>query len=428
MNAQSVTNVYEEYRWRGMIYDSTEGLDEILAREKVSVYIGFDPSAPSLHIGHLIPIIGLVHLQRYGHTPIPVVGGGTGLIGDPSGKTAERPLLSKEELSFNLEGIREQLSRFLDFETKTNPAVMVNNADWLCTVSLTDFLRDIGKYFSVNAMLGKESVSGRLGRDGISYTEFSYLLLQAYDFLTLYEQYNCTAQMGASDQWGNITAGIDLIRRLHGAKAHGLVFPLLTTTSGTKFGKSEGESVWLDAEQTSPYQFYQHLINTEDSDVVNYLKFLTLLSQPEIEELAELVKSRPEKREAQKKLAQEVTRLVHGETALKKAEQATAILFGERIENVDLQDLLDIFSAAPSIKMDRSGFSGEGMPLIDLAVSAELAKSRGEARRTIEGGGIYLQNVREADVKRTVSLEDAIEGQALVLRKGQREYRLILVS
>ncbi len=428
MNAQSVTNVYEEYRWRGMIYDSTEGLDEILAREKVSVYIGFDPSAPSLHIGHLIPIIGLVHLQRYGHTPIPVVGGGTGLIGDPSGKTAERPLLSKEELSFNLEGIREQLGRFLDFETKTNPAVMVNNADWLCTVSLTDFLRDIGKYFSVNAMLGKESVSGRLGRDGISYTEFSYLLLQAYDFLTLYEQYNCTAQMGASDQWGNITAGIDLIRRLHGAKAHGLVFPLLTTTSGTKFGKSEGESVWLDAEQTSPYQFYQHLINTEDSDVVNYLKFLTLLSQPEIEELAELVKSRPEKREAQKKLAQEVTRLVHGETALKKAEQATAILFGERIENVDLQDLLDIFSAAPSIKMDRSGFSGEGMPLIDLAVSAELAKSRGEARRTIEGGGIYLQNVREADVKRTVSLEDAIEGQALVLRKGQREYRLILVS
>lgn len=428
MNAQPVTNVYEEFKWRGLIYDSTEGLDEILARDKVSVYIGFDPSAPSLHIGHLIPIIGLVHLQRYGHTPIPVIGGGTGLIGDPSGKTAERPLLSKEELSFNLEGIREQLGRFLDFETKTNPAVMVNNADWLCTVSLTDFLRDIGKYFSVNAMLGKESVSGRLGRDGISYTEFSYLLLQAYDFLTLYEQYNCTAQMGASDQWGNITAGIDLIRRLHGAKAHGLVFPLLTTTSGTKFGKSEGESVWLDAEQTSPYQFYQHLINTEDSDVVNYLKFLTLLSQPEIEELAELVKSRPEKREAQKKLAQEVTRLVHGETALKKAEQATAILFGERIENVDLQDLLDIFSAAPSIKMDRSGFSGEGMPLIDLAVSAELAKSRGEARRTIEGGGIYLQNVREADVKRTVSLEDAIEGQALVLRKGQREYRLILVS
>ncbi len=428
MSAQPDTSVFEEFKWRGLIYETTEGLDEILAKEKVRVYIGFDPSAPSLHVGHLIPIMGLVQLQRHGHTPIPVIGGGTGLIGDPSGKTTERPLLTKEELSFNLEGIREQLSRFLDFEANTNPAIMVNNADWLCTTSMTDFLRDIGKHFSINNMLGKESVSGRLGRDGISYTEFSYLLLQAYDFLTLYEQYDCTVQMGASDQWGNITAGIDLIRRKHGFRAHGLVFPLLTTTGGTKFGKSEGESVWLDAEQTSPYRFYQHLINTDDNDVVAYLKFLTLLSRPEIEEMGEAVKTRPEKREAQKRLAQEVTRLVHGETALTRAEQATAILFGERIENVALNDLLDIFAAAPSIEMEKSGFSGDGMPLIDLVVSAGLAKSRGEARRTIEGGGIYLQNVREPDVKRTVSLEDALEGKAIVLRKGQKEYRLVLIS
>jgi tyrosyl-tRNA synthetase len=421
-------NVFDEFKWRGLIYDATEGLNDILAREKISVYIGFDPSAPSLHVGNLIPIMGLVHMQRYGHTPIPVIGGGTGLIGDPSGRATERPLISKEQLNFNLEGIREQLSRFLDFKVKTNPAIMVNNADWLCTISLTDFLRDIGKHFTVNAMLAKESVKTRLNGEGISFTEFSYLLLQSFDYLTLFEKYNCTLQMGASDQWGNITSGIDLIRRIHGARAYALVFPLLTTTSGTKFGKSVGGSVWLDEKQTSPYNFYQYFINSEDSDVITYLKFFTLLSHTEIEELTEAVKARPEKREAQKTLAQEVTRMVHGESALKKAEEATAALFGGRIENLGLQDILDIFASAPSTKMNKSGFSNEGMPLVDLIIATGLAKSKGEARRTIEGGGINIQNIRETDVKRMVSAQDAIEGKALVLRKGQKEYRLVLIS
>ncbi len=421
-------NVYDEFKWRGLIYDSTEGLNEILAREKVAAYIGFDPSAASFHVGNLIPIIGLVRMQQYGHTPIPVIGGGTGLIGDPGGKSTERPLMTKEEIDANLEGLREQLSRFLDFDSKTSPAVMVNNADWLCTIGMTDFLRDIGKHFSVNSMLAKESVSNRLGKDGISFTEFSYLLLQAYDFLTLYEQYNCTLQMGGSDQWGNITAGIDLIRRLHGPKAHGLVFPLLTTSGGSKFGKTESGSVWLDANLTSPYRFYQYWINTDDNDVITYLKFFTLLSQPEIEELAGSVKSQPEKREAQKKLAQDITRRTHGDTALQKAEHASSVLFGEQVGNLNLQDLLDIFAEAPSVRINRSQFQGEGMTLVDIATSTGLAQSKGEARRIIEGGGIYLQNIRVTDVKRRISLQDAIEGQAFVLRKGQKEYRVVLAS
>jgi len=421
-------NIYDEFKWRGLIYDTTEGLSEILTREKVTAYIGFDPSAPSLHVGSLIPIMGLVHMQRYGHTPIAVIGGGTGLIGDPSGKSHERPLMTKEELNANLEGVREQLSRFLNFHTKINPAMMVDNADWLCTINLTDFLRDIGKYFSINSMLAKESVSNRLGKDGISFTEFSYLLLQAYDFLVLYEKYNCTVQMGASDQWGNITAGIDLIRRLHGARAYGLVFPLLTTASGTKYGKTESGPLWLDAKRTSPYRFYQFWINTDDKDVVTYLKYFTLLSPSEIEELAEAVVSQPEKREAQKKLAQEVTRLVHGDTALSKAEQASRILFGEQVNNLDLQDLLDIFATAPSIKIDKSQFYGDRMTLVDLVTSTGLAQSKGEARRIIEGGGIYLQNIRVTDTRRTISLQDALEGQAFILRKGQKEYRVALIS
>jgi tyrosyl-tRNA synthetase len=421
-------NVFDEFKWRGLIYDATVGLSDILAREKVSAYIGFDPSAPSLHIGSLIPIMGLVHMQRYGHTPIAVPGGGTGLIGDPSFKAYERPLMTKEEVYSNAESIKEQLSHFLDFNLKTNPAKMVNNADWLCTVSLTDFLRDIGKHFSVNSMIAKESVKRRLEKEGISFTEFSYVLLQSYDYLKLYEKYNCTLQMGGSDQWGNITAGIDLIRRVHGAQVHALVFPLLVMSSGAKFGKTEIGTIWLDEKRTSPYLFYQYWLNTDDRDVIAFLKYFTLLSQPEIEELAESVASQPEKRKAQRKLAQEITRLVHGDAALNKAEQSSRVLFGEQVNNLDLQDILDIFASAPSIRMNKSGFSNEGMPLVDLIVATGLAKSKGEARRTIEGGGINLQNIRETDVKRMVSVQDAIEGKALVLRKGQKEYRLILIS
>jgi tyrosyl-tRNA synthetase len=305
---------------------------------------------------------------------------------------------------------------------------MVNNADWLTTTPLTDFLRDIGKHFSVNNMLAKESVKARLNGDGISYTEFSYLLMQSFDYLRLYEKYNCTLQMGGSDQWGNITAGIDLIRRIHGAKVHCLVFPLLMTSSGVKFGKSSGTDLWLDPGMTSPYKFYQYFINVEDEDVITYLKIFSLLSQSEIEELTERVKTRPEKREAQKKLAQEVTRLVHGDNALVKAEEATAVLFGGRIDNIGLNDIMDIFAAAPSVEINKDRISGDGMPLVDLAVTAGLAKSKGEARRTIEGGGMNVQNIRETDIRRTVSLDDTIEGKAIVLRKGQKDYRLVLIK
>lgn len=418
-------SVFDEFKWRGMVYDVTDGLEQSFATEKLTAYIGFDPSASSLHVGSLLPIMGLVHLQRHGHTSIAVAGGGTGLIGDPSGKTAERKLLTKEDVNTNLEGIKTQLSHFLDFNSKTNPAKMVNNADWLTTTSITDFLRDIGKYFSVNTMIAKETVKRRLEGDGISYTEFSYLLLQSYDYLKLFENYHCTLQMGGSDQWGNITAGIDLIRKVHEAKAHALVFPLLTTSSGTKFGKTEAGTVWLDPVRTSPYRFYQFWLNAEDKDVMTQLKFFTLLPQAEIEALAQSLAAQPEKREAQKKLAQEVTRLVHGEEALKKAEQASKVLFGEAIQNLSLQDALDIFSNVPSTQVQKSLLSGEGMSLIDLVASSGLAQSKGEAKRLMQGGGIYLNNIRVNDLKCQVTLDNTIEGQALVLRKGAKEYRLV---
>jgi tyrosyl-tRNA synthetase len=421
-------NVFNEFEWRGMVYDVTEGLPQVMAKEKITGYIGFDPSASSLHVGSFLPIMGLVHMQRFGHTPIAIVGGGTGLIGDPSGKTLERPLMTKEEVETNLLGIREQLSRFLDFNSKTNPAIMVNNADWLCTISLLDFLRDVGKYFSVNYMIAKESVKRRLEQEeGISFTEFSYLILQAYDFLVLYDRYNCTLQLGGSDQWGNITAGTDLIRRLRGGKAYGLVFPLVTTTSGIKFGKTELGTVWLDAKLTSPFRFYQFWINTDDKDAITYLKFFTLLSQSETQGLAQSLTTHPEKREAQRKLAREATRMVHGDTELSKAERASRVLFGEEISSLSLQDVLDIFADVPSSQMDKSRFSGDGITLVDLLISSELAQSKSKARRLIQGGGIYLNNLRVADIQRNISLADSIEGQVFILRKGSKEYRLVQV-
>src|SRR6266704_1785566 len=325
-------NVFEEFQWRGMLYDASEGLEEALAHHSITGYIGFDPTAASLHVGSLLPIMSLVRLQQHGHTPIALVGGGTGMIGDPSGKTQERQLLSKELIEFNVEGIRAQLSLFLDFEVKTNRAMLINNADWLVHVRMVDFLRDVGKHFTVNYMLAKESVKRRFEEgEGISFTEFSYILLQAYDFLILYDRYGCTLQMGGSDQWGNILAGIELMRKMRGARGYGMVFPLVTTTSGIKFGKTEAGSVWLDPKLTSPYRFYQFWINTDDRDVVKYLKFFTMLNQEEIAELEAAVEIAPEKREAQKRLAQEVTRVVHGDYELRKAIQASQVLFGGEI-------------------------------------------------------------------------------------------------
>jgi tyrosyl-tRNA synthetase len=421
-------NIYEEFQWRGMLYDASEGLKEALLKESLTGYIGFDPTAPSLHVGSLLQIMQLVRLQQYGHKPIALVGGGTGMIGDPSGKTQERQLLSKEQIAFNVEGIREQLGRFLDFEHKSNPAMLVNNLDWLSQFSMIDFLRDVGKHFTVNYMLAKESVKRRFEEgDGISFTEFSYMLLQAYDFLELYNRYHCTLQMGGSDQWGNIVAGAELIRKVHGAHVHILVFPLVTSSAGVKFGKTEAGTIWLDARLTSPFRFYQFWINTDDRDAIKYLKFFTMLNQEEIAELEASLVSAPEKREAQKRLAQEVTRMVHGEYELRKAMQASQILFGGEIADLDARDVLDIFGDVPSSELPVASFEGEGLPIVDAVIACGFAPSRGAARRLIEGGGIYVNNRRVSDVQAMLDRSLLIDGQYLVMRKGAREYHLLRV-
>lgn len=419
-------DLYDELAWRGMVYDATEGLRDVLARETVTGYAGFDPTAASLHVGHLLPALSLARLQRQGHTPIAIVGGGTGLIGDPSGKSAERTLLTVEQVSANVESIRHQLSRFLDFERAPNPARLVNNADWLTRMSAMEFLRDVGKFFTVNAMLAKESVKRRIeSEDGISYTEFSYSLLQAYDFLMLHDRYGCTLQVGGSDQWGNIVAGVDLIRRLRGARAHGLVFPLVTTTAGVKFGKTEAGAVWLDPKLTSPYRFYQFWLNTDDRDVLTYLKFFTWLSQGEIKELADRVEREPEKREAQRRLAREVTAMLHGETELEKAVRASEVLFGREISGLSVAEIVDIFADVPSTEIDKSKLDGDGFALSDALVLSGLVPSKGEAKRLVQGGGVAINNVRADDVRKSISASDFIDGQVLVLRKGARHYHLI---
>ncbi len=413
-----------ELKWRGVLYDHTEGLEELTGR--VVGYIGFDPTAKSLHVGSLLPLITLSRFQRFGNIPIAVIGGGTGLIGDPSGKTKERPLLSKEEIEENIEGIKAQIEKFLDFKAKENPAKLVNNYDWLGEIKLVDFLREVGKHITLNYMLQKESVRNRLQREeGISFTEFSYMLLQAYDFLVLYDRENCVLQMGGSDQWGNITAGIELIRKMRGGKAYGLVFPLITTSSGVKFGKTEEGTVWLDPNLTSPFKFYQFWINTEDADVIRYLKYFTFLGEREIGELEESLKREPEKREPHRVLAREVTRMVHGEDAMRRAERASKVLFGEEIKDLNLREILEIFSDVPSREIPKERFEGEGYPLVELLVDVGLFPSKGEARRAINGGGVYVNNIRVSDVQDKISLSRAIEGKVLILRKGKKNYLLV---
>jgi tyrosyl-tRNA synthetase len=394
------------------------------------VYVGFDPTAPSLHLGSLIPIMGLVHAQRAGHTPIALVGGGTGLIGDPSGKTAERQLLTMETAAENAQGIRSQLEHFLDFGAKSNPARVRNNHDWLGGLALVDFLRDIGKHFSVNQLMAKESVKRRLQDEetGISYTEFSYALLQSYDFLELYRREGCTVQMGGSDQWGNITAGIDLVRRVEGAPAFGVVFPLLMNASGAKFGKSEAGNVWLDPRRTSPFRFYQYWINVDDADVVRFLKLFTLLDSGELAGLAEAVAAEPHRRAAQHALAEDVTRRLHGETGLAAAERATRALFGGDIEGLGADDIADVFADVPSSVIVADELGGDGKAVVDLLVESGLASSKGDARRAIDGGGVYMNNARVEDAAAMVTMSDTIEGRFLLLRKGKKSYHLIAVS
>lgn len=421
-------NLFEEFEWRGLVSEATPGLREVLAGEKITAYIGFDPSAASLHVGSLLPVMALARLQRFGHTPIAIVGGGTGLIGDPSGKTQERLLLTSEQVQHNLDGIKDQLSRFLDFNASTNPARIINNAEWLLPITMTDFLRDVGKFFTVNYLLAKESVKRRLEtEDGMSFTEFSYTLLQAYDYLVLYKRHHCVLQMGGSDQWGNILAGIELIRRLQGGRAHGLVSPLVTTSAGVKFGKTEAGAVWLDALLTSPYRFYQFWLNTDDRDVITYLKFFTWLSSEAIQGLEETVRLAPHTRQAQRELARQVTRMVHGETALQKALHASDILFGQEITGWSAQDILDIFVDVPSTELEKSRL--DGTPLLsEIMLSCGIASSKNEAKRLIQSGGICVNNRRVADVQKTVQVSEFIDGQILILRKGPRDYHVIKMA
>jgi tyrosyl-tRNA synthetase len=417
-------DLFDELEWRGLVYDSTEGVRDVLAREKVSGYIGFDPTAASLHVGSLLMMVALAHLQRHGHSPIAVVGGGTGLIGDPSGKSVERQLMSVDQVEANVAGIRSQLARFLDFDTTVAPARLVNNADWLTKLSAVDFMRDVGKYFSVNAMLTKESVKRRIDSDeGITYTEFSYSLLQAYDFLELYDRVGCTLQMGGSDQWGNITAGMDLIRRLRGGKAHGLVMPLITNASGTKFGKTEGGTIWLDPELTSPYQFYQFWLNVDDRDAVKYLRFFTFLGAKEIGELEEAGQREPEQRHAQRALARDVTQRVHGATAVREAEAAAHALFSDRISSLTLKQIEETLAGVPSLTIPMA----VGWPVLDLLAGSSATKSKSEAQRLIRGGGLYINDRRITDEKEHLTVEHAVDGKLFVVRKGKREYLLVWI-
>jgi tyrosyl-tRNA synthetase len=413
-----------ELQWRGMMSESTEGLREALAAGPVTGYIGFDPTADSLHVGSLLTMMGLARLQRSGHSPIAIVGGGTGMIGDPK-PNQERPLLSREDIERNVAGIRPQLARLLDFDSTTNPARIVNNADWLASFDLLGFLRDTGKYFTVNYLLQKEAVSRRLeSEEGISFTEFSYPLLQARDYLELFDRFNCTLQMGGSDQWGNITAGIELVRKLRNTKVHGLVWPLMTTAAGTKFGKTETGTVWLDPKRTSQFRFYQFWLNTDDRDAERYLKFFTFMGREEIEALARATAEHPERREAQRALARAVTSLVHGDDQVGRAERAAQVLFAENIADASVEDVLMVFEDAPSTEL---ALPADGMPLAEMLATVKLVPSKSEAMRLLKSGGVYVNNVRATDERARLTRADAIGGSLFVLRKGRKDHHVVRV-
>jgi len=420
-------NIWQELHWRELIADCTDAAALQGRTQPWTLYCGFDPTADSLHVGHLVPLLALRRFQQFGHHPIAVAGGATGCIGDPSGKTTERPLLTKEQIRANLESIRPQLERLLDFESRTNPARLLDNADWTASVTYLDFLRDIGKHFSINQMLAKESVRARLEdrEAGLSYTEFSYMLLQAYDFYVLCRDHQCELQIGGSDQWGNITAGIDLIRKKLGRTAYGLTLPLVTKADGTKFGKTESGSVWLDPNKTSPYRFYQFWINTDDRDVIRYLKYFTFLSRDEIGALEAEHQRNPGARTAHRALARAVTELVHGPTAAQEAVHASEVLFGGGLEGIPESTFREIMDEVPTLHLPRTELDGEGTPLVDLIVRAGLAPSKSQARKDIEGGGIYVNNVRETRIQRRVRSDDLLFGRHLLLRKGRKHYVLI---
>jgi tyrosyl-tRNA synthetase len=422
------SDIFADLQWRGLIHQSTDAafLTDWLKTGSRTVYAGFDPTADSLHVGSLMPLLYLRRFQRAGHRPIALVGGATGMIGDPSGKSQERNLLSIGQLRANVEGILQQMRGVLDFSDGDDGAILINNFDWMRDFSYLDFLRDIGKNFPVNVMLAKDSVKARLESDaGLSYTEFSYMLLQAYDFVYLYDKFQCQLQVGGSDQWGNITAGIDLGRRMRSAQLYGITCPLLTKTDGSKMGKTESGTVWLSAERTSQYEFYQYWVRVADEDAGKCLRFLTELSHEEIEHLDQARQAAPERRESQIRLAEELTRLIHGPEGLQIAQRATDVLYGAVIDELTDEQLSIIFRDVPRGEAPRSELDGEGLPLIDALVTAGLAKSKGEARRTISQGGAYVNNRRESSLERRLTRQDLAGESTIVLRTGKQKYSLL---
>ncbi len=424
-----MTDLFAELTWRGLIHQTTddENLPAWLMEKPRTLYAGFDPTADSLHVGSLLPLILLRRFQQAGHRPIALMGGATGMIGDPSGKCEERKLLSIEELRANVAGMEPQLRRFLDFDCGPNSALLVNNHDWMGSFGYLEFLRDVGKHFPVNVMLTKDSVKSRLERTdgGLSYTEFSYMLLQAYDFVYLHEHYGCELQVGGSDQWGNITAGIDLGRRLRSVQLYGMTCPLLTKSDGDKMGKTESGALWLSPDKTSPYHFYQYWINLDDADVGKCLRLFTDLDRGQIDAILTRHQSDPGRREAQKRLAAELTGLVHGEEGLKIARRATDVFFGAEISELSDDQLVEIFVDVPSKKLPQSRLSGEGLSIIDAFCEAGLAKTRSEARRLITQGGAYVNNRRIDDIDTRLGPADLASGSVIVLRSGKKSYALL---
>ncbi len=440
------SSILQELAWRQLIHQTThDELDKALADKPATLYCGFDPSGPSLHVGHLMAIMMLANFQRHGHNPLALVGGATGLIGDPSGKSVERNLLTSEALAENIVGIGNQLRAILDRALTLHPDTIdksahqrqatappiVNNADWINQWTFIDFLRDVGRHFRVNHMLAKDSVRSRLEeRDqGISYTEFSYMLIQSYDFYHLQTEYGCTLQIGGSDQWGNITAGTDFIRRKSStADAFGLTFPLITSSTGQKLGKTEKGAVWLDPERTSPYQFYQYWLTIDDADVIKFLGYFTFMSADDIKALQAELDTGENRGQIQQRLAAEVTTLVHGQNETDRAIRASKMLFGEKIEGLSDRELESIFADVPSTSVERARLEAGDLSLIDLLVETGLQKSKGQARRLLEQGGVYINNDRNDDPQAVVTLEHLASESMLVLRAGKKNYHVVRVN
>jgi tyrosyl-tRNA synthetase len=422
-------NILEELQWRGLVADCTDAaeLNKRISAGAITLYCGFDPTADSLHIGSLVPLLALRRFQLLGHHPIALAGGATGSIGDPSGRTQERQLLTKEVLDANIAKVKEQLRRLLDFDISTNPARLMDNITWTQGVSFLEFLRDIGKHFSVNQMVAKESVRARMEdrETGISFTEFSYMLLQAFDFYVLLREHHCELQVGGSDQWGNITAGIDLIRKKLSKTAYGVTFPLIMNADGTKFGKTAAGAIWLDSSKTSVYRFYQYWIRTDDRDVIRYLKYFTFLSQEEIAGLEKQHGENPGARAAHKVLAKTVTELIHGADATAEAMRASEILFGGDLEGISEKTFNEIVGEVPTKELPKNELDGTGKALVEVLVHGGLSSSKGQARKDIEGGGVYINNVREPSANRTVISKDLLFGKHLLLRKGKRNYVVV---